>query len=305
MQSVFPILLIINFLTLIASCQPTQKDTVKVFILAGQSNMVGLGNNSALPSAWNWKEDFKKVWIYQGNPVVDGRANGGVGKWAVMQPGHGAGFASNGQQNYLSSRFGPELSFAQRLTELYPNEKIALIKYAQGGTSIDSMAAGQYGCWEPDYSVVNQYDNFLTTIKGALGSWDIDDDGKEDILVPAGIVWMQGESDAAFTEAIAGRYCSHLQRLMTLMRTHLQDDTLPIVIGKISDSYQDQGRPVWKHGELVQYAQEKYVMLDQHAEIVRNTASYNYLDPWHYDSMGYVDLGKAFAEAIYLLQKKR
>jgi len=193
MPFIFPILLIINCLALVASCQPVKKDTVKVFLLAGQSNMVGLGHNSSLPAAWNWREDLKNIWMYHGNPVIDGQAKGGLGKWEQLQPGHGAGFVSNGQQNYLSTSFGPELSFAQRLTELYPNEKIALIKYAQGGTSIDSMAAGQYGCWEPNYSVLNQYDNLLTTLKGALGSRDIDGDGKEEILMPAGIIWMQGE----------------------------------------------------------------------------------------------------------------
>jgi hypothetical protein len=58
------------------------------------------------------------------------------------------------------------------------------------------------------------------------------------------------------------------------------------------------------YGELVQYAQEKYVRTDRNAVIVRSTQDYNYSDPYHYDSNGYIDLGEKFADAIYLLNKK-
>ena len=115
---------------------------------------------------------------------------------------------------------------------------------------------------------------------------------------------MQGESDASFTEEIAHRYSDHLKRLMDLMRAALHRDDLPVVIGKISDSGDNEAGKVWKYGELVQYAQEKYARTDQNAAIVRSTQNYKYSDRWHYDSNGYIDLGKKFAEAIYLLNKK-
>lgn len=55
-------------------------------------------------------------------------------------------------------------------------------------------------------------------------------------------------------------------------------------------------------GELVQYAQEKFVRDDKNAAIVRSTQKYNYgNDPWHYDSAGYIDLGKNFAEEVFRL----
>lgn len=72
----------------------------------------------------------------------------------------------------------------QKLQVLYPNEKIALIKYSKVGSSIDSLAAGRFGSWESDYNGtngINQYDNFLATIKEALQTNDIDGDGKEDL----------------------------------------------------------------------------------------------------------------------------
>jgi hypothetical protein len=67
----------------------------------------------------------------------------------------------------------------------------------------------------------------------------IANDGEADTLIPAGIVWMQGESDAALNAEIAERYEANLKRLMDLIRAALRSDDLPVVIGRISDSGRD------------------------------------------------------------------
>jgi hypothetical protein len=267
--------------------------------------MVGYGKNAELPDDLN--KEFKDVWIFHGNPAPDESNSGGSGIWSRLRPGHGVGFSSNGKRNDLSERFGIELSFAKTLRELYPNQKIALIKYARGGTSIDSLAASHFGSWDPEYigkTGINQYDHFLTTLKQALNETDINGDGTKDHLLPMGIIWMQGESDGAYTEEIATKYYSNLKNLMKLIRENLQSNDLPIVLGKISDSWNDADGKVWDYGELVQYAQEKFARTDTHASVIRHTRYYSYSDPWHYDSKGYIDLGKRFAKAIYLLNIK-
>ena len=182
------------------------------------------------------------------------------------------GFTSDGESNHYSNRFGVELSFARRLQQLYPNRNIAIIKYSRGGTSIDQEAAGTYGCWEADFFKpeathpgINQYDHFLATVRGAFSARDIDGDGKDDALIPSGIVWMQGESDAEFTEAIANRYSANLKRLMDLIRRE----------------------------------QARYSASDSHARLVVSTDDYGYCDPWHYDSAGYLDLGVQFANTLH------
>ena len=114
----------------------TKKDTVRVYYLGGQSNMEGFGYAKELPEALRKKNN--KTLIYQGNPVGDNDPSGGLGKWSVLQPGHGTGFTSDGKSNTLSDRFGVELSFVQKLQEEYPNQKIAIIKYARNGSAIDS-----------------------------------------------------------------------------------------------------------------------------------------------------------------------
>lgn len=299
------IFLITVLLPLLAICQQMEKDTIRVFYLGGQSNMDGYGHNKELPNSL--KDDFKDVWIFHGNPAPDENPTGGSGEWDVLKPGHGVGFSGYQSKNKLSNRFGIELTFVKKLQKLYPNEKIAIIKYSRGGSSIDSLAAGKFGSWEPDYNGktgINQYDHFLKTIRSAMSVKDINEDGTEDYLLPMGIIWMQGESDSDKTEEIANKYYSHLKRLMDLIRASLHTDDLPVVIGKISDSHNDEDGKVWDFGELVQYAQEKYARTDKNAAIVRSTRNYNYSDRWHYDSNGYIDLGEKFAEAVFQLNQK-
>lgn len=282
-----------------------KKDSIKVFYLGGQSNMEGFGYVKNLPDSL--KKKSKDFYIYQGNPVVDNDKSGGLGKWDLLQPGHGTGFSSDGKTNLLSDRFGVELSLAQKLQELYPNQKLAFIKYARNGSSIDSIGTSGFGAWEPDFKGgkgMNQYDYFLKTVNAAMAVKDINADGVEDVLIPSGIIWMQGESDADKTEAIANQYYSNLKRLMELMRAAFRNNDLPIVIGKISDSGDDVDGKVWGFGELVQYGQEKFAATQSNVAIVRTTNSYKYSDKYHYDNYGFIDLGKQFAGKIFLLNEK-
>lgn len=299
-------MLLVFAVGLVSSSEASRdKETFRLFFLGGQSNMEGHGLNSDLPEAMAAASE--DVWIFHGNPTADDDRTGGLGKWDKLKPGNGAGFISDGVDNHHSQKFGVELSFGKKISELYPGEKIAIIKYARGGSSIDSQAAREFGSWEMDYldnSGINQFDHFLNTLQGASNTRDIDGDGIEDILAPNGIIWMQGESDATLTADIANRYNSNLKRLMDLIRAAFLDDDLAVVIGKISDSGDGENGKVWRYGELVQHAQEEYVRNDKKAAIVRDTMKYQYSDPYHYDSEGYLDLGTKFAEAIFLLNAR-
>jgi hypothetical protein len=296
--------LILLVMPLLLLAQP-KKDSIRVFYLGGQSNMEGFGYVKGLADSL---KKNKNVFIYQGNPVGDNDKTGGLGKWDLLQAGHGTGFSSDGKTNVLSDRFGVELSLAKRLQELYPNQKLAFIKYARNGSSIDSIGTAGFGAWEPDFKGgkgKNQYDYFLKTVNNAMAVKDINGDGVEDVLIPSGIIWMQGESDADKTEQIANQYYSNLKRLMDLMKAAFRDDDLPVVIGKISDSGDDTDGKVWGFGELVQYSQEKFAATEPNVAIVRTTNNYKYSDKYHYDNAGFIDLGKQFANAIFLLNNKK
>ncbi len=294
--------LLVACLIMMFSANPGIAKDYHVFFLGGQSNMDGYGYNKNLPD--HLKKPMPGVMIYHGNPKPDNDEAGGLGVWDILQPGHGASFSSDGKTNNLSNRFGLELSLAENLQKRLPDINIAFIKYSRGGTSIDIEAADHFGCWDPDFgdaAGINQYDYFLKTVRGAYSAGDIDGDGETDRLLPAGIFWMQGESDAAWGADVAFRYESNLKRLMDLIRAAFHQDDLPVIIGRISDSGQDEDGLVWTHGEVVRAAQAAFVDKDPAAALVTSTDNYNYSDKWHYDGAGYLDLGRAFAEAFYQL----
>lgn len=297
------IIFVAGFMLPLQSIGQQKIDTIKLFFLGGQSNMVGLGKNAELPK--DLSSEIDSVYIFHGNTAKDGKKNGGIGLWQILKAGHGRLFRSTEQENELSESFGPELSFGKTLKLLYPNEKIAIIKYAKGGSSLDrkSWLSMHMGTWDHEAKRkrgINQYTHFLRSVSQALAIKDIDKDGRLDYLEPSGIVWMQGETDA-FHNKPAQRYKNNLTELMQLIRVAFHNNAMPIVIGKISDSGQHRRGKVWKHGEVVMQAQEEFVAEDKNAILVESTSNYNYIDKYHYDSAGYIDLGKQFANAIYKL----
>lgn len=286
---------------MISGCHQTK--VYNVYYLGGQSNMDGYGFVKELPPELNKPVDG--VVIFHGNSAPDGVEPDGKGLWATLRPGHGSGFTSDRIVNNYSDRFGVELTFAIKMKELEPGSNIAIIKYSRNGSSIDSAAAGKFGCWEQNYTKgngINQYDHFLATIKNAYSFQDIDGDGYKDKLEPAGIVWMQGESDGTI-ESTALKYEENLTKLMGLIRIAFHDKKMPVAIGRISDSKKSPRGKVWEFGEIVRNAQADFVKKDGRAALVTSTDNYGYSDTWHYDSSGYIDLGNKFAEALFSISR--
>ena len=292
------ILLILIF---IISCQPMKEvDTWKVYYFGGQSNMDGYGHNSKLPDSL--KKVIPNSMIFNGKRDNQGLPKGGIGIWAPVEPGHGYLFKTNGISNNLSDLFGPELSFANRMKK--SDEKIAIIKYSFGGTSLYPGAG--YGDWKPDIMRRNHYDNALSTIKNAYEIKDINGDGRMDKLIPSGIIWMQGESDAEFSQESAHSYSENLKNLMALLRAALRNEKLPVVIGKINDSHMTpDGKPTQPFIEIVQSAQKEFTDSDECASYVTEIESYEFSnDAWHYDTDGFIRMGIAFAKAVKKLESE-
>ena len=193
------------------------------------------------------------------------------------------------------------------IKEIYPSRNFAFIKYSRGGTSIDheAPAAKTFGCWEPDWNGgkgegkgVNQYDHFLATVRNARATKDIDGDGRPDRLIPMGILGMQGESDATGSPEIAREYSENLARLMKLIRAAFGAERMPVVVGRITDW------DVWTHGGIVRAEQAIFVKQDDAAALVTSTDGYGKSDKWHYDTAGYLDLGRRFADALAEVEKE-
>lgn len=304
MKTVTKLLSLLGFTLLAAGSANADDPTVyKLYYLGGQSNMEGFGFSEELPEGAGTVS--RDVMIFTGQMAFDNETHGGVGIWEPLQPGHGTGFKTDGIENQLSDRFGPELLFGQTMAKHLPGTKIAIIKYALGGSGL-SEGVG-YGNWHPDFSDGdgnNQYDNFLKTLRNALKQSDIDGDGVADYLVPSGIVWMQGEADAYDSQAAADAYRANIERLMGLIRAALRVDDLPLVVGKITDSGMSDDGTVMDYIETVQRAQQDFVKNDVCATYVTATEDLGYLDDgWHYNADGFVRLGTAFAIAMNELEQ--
>ena len=305
MKNLILLLPVFALILLAPGCSSDKGTTYNLYYLGGQSNMDGYGLVKDLPE--ELQGSAGDVYIYHGNPARDDADIDGTGQWSILRPGHGAGFSFDSTGNRYSDRFGLELTFASEMKVLEPGTKIAIIKYSLGGTSIDAEAAGNFGSWDPGYlggEGINQYDHFLATVQNALSIKDIDGDGRSDRLVPSGILWMQGESDGSVSEEIALRYYDNLKELMELIRDALGGKEIPVVIGRISDSGNDPSGVVWDFGDIIRSTEERYAGEDTNAGIVTSTDNYGYSDPWHYDSEGYIDLGRQFALIADSLNRK-
>lgn len=288
---------------LLTGCSGNVKE-YHLYYLGGQSNMDGYGYVNDLPAEMN--APVPGVLIFHGNTANDNAEVDGRGSWQILQPGHGVGFRCDDDTTILSNRFGVELSFAHKMNQLAPENNIAIIKYSKGGTSIDSSAGISFGCWYPDYTKgngVNQLDHFLATVKKAFSYEDIDGDGKKDKLIPSGIIWMQGESDANIEFSVSS-YQKNLTDLMDEIRKAFMAPQMPVVIGRISESHLDSDSLVWTFGDRIRQIQADYVASDPNAALVTSTDNYKYSDPWHYDSHGFIDLGEQFALAMYQLETR-
>ncbi len=284
---------------------PTASSTdYRLYLLAGQSNMDGYGYVAELPAGLD--QPVARVMIFTGQTGLDDERQGGVGIWEPLRPGHGTGFQSDGKTNTLSDRFGPELSFGRTLAALAPGENIAIVKYSRGGSGLAADIG--YGSWDPDYTRnggINQYDHALATIRNALAWRDIDGDGVTDRLVPAGIVWMQGETDANASPDSAAGYRANLTRMMNLLRAALRVDDLPVVIGKITDSGMDADGAMMDYIATVHEAQREFAETDACAIWVTAIDELTHSDDaWHYDTAGYLRMGTEFAVAMTELERR-
>ena len=123
---------------------------MKVFLLGGQSNMVGCSPLKGVPDSL--KHDYENVMIYASGEIAPCYLE----SWGNLKSGMGT------NANY----FGPELTFGPAMAGYFPKENIVLIKCAWGGTNLWSQ-------WRPPGSggkVGDLYTNFVKSIRKGLDS---------------------------------------------------------------------------------------------------------------------------------------
>ena len=184
------------------------QEPVRVFIFAGQSNMVGSDSKV---------DDIKRFPPFVGleDPQPNVRFSYSIGRenkatsdgWVDLQP--------------VNNIVGPELSFARKVTKCV-DVPIAIIKCAAGGTHLG-------GDWNPDEpSGFNMYPRLMALIRSSLAAFD----KKQIPYRIEGVMWHQGENDM-FEEGYMKNYGVNLANLLAKWRRDLSVPDLKFYVGEL------------------------------------------------------------------------
>ena len=247
-------------------CVPDMEGSiVTVFVLAGQSNMVGGANPIDLPTTL--------LPFIETNPMVVIRQwlNGseyGNGQWNLLEPRGG-------------QSFGPEMMLGKVLSMAQPSRNIAFMKIAFNGSNLACA-------WNPNGCGLNLYDTMINLV----------DDWKDELEALGatvrfgGFVWVQGEGDCA-TQWSAISYADNLTSLIAGVRTATGDPRLPVVVAKVSPIA--SGYP---YVQIVHQGMDSVANEDADVATITCQAIEQKTDLIHYSASGMITLGAALGDTI-------
>lgn len=233
------------FVVLLATTVPTilnAGETVKVFLLAGQSNMQGHGTVAANPKANDGKGSLE--WLvknpdtaakYKHLQNADGewKARDDVQIWYLgrkgnLTPGYG----------YREGFIGPELGFGHVVGEAF-DEPVLLIKLAWGGKSLGKdfrppSSGGEVGPYYQE--LLKQTRQVLADAKTLFPQY------KDCRLELVGIGWHQGWNDRV-NQAFNDAYEENMANFIRDIRKDLKLPKLPVVIAETGMSGHTETHP--------------------------------------------------------------
>ena len=250
--------------------------TVRVFIFAGQSNMVGsdsrLKDVKRFPPFVGLDAPQEKVMFSYNLGREEKRTSNG---WVALQP--------------VDKVVGPELSFGRRVAEV-TKAPIAIIKCAAGGTHLG-------GDWNPDTPTgFALYPIALKLVRDSLA--ELDRKGIKYRL--EGFMWHQGENDM-FDKVFKPNYGANLRNFLASWRRDLNAPKLKFYIGELST------KTIWGMDNrdnmyAIRAGQKSVTESDPLAEYIPTShigieigggAGLHY----HYGTLGQLEHGANYAEA--------
>ncbi len=223
------------------------KGPVKVFILAGQSNMEGQAVADLDGKDYNEGKgtlnalihDPAKAALVQGLKDDQGRWTVRDDVWVRYQPEGqplrigplGLGFAVYSDKHH----FGPELQFGRVMGDSLENQ-VLLIKTAWGGKSLykDFRPPSSGGTVGPYYTkMIQQVRDGLAHLADDFPAYH--GEGYE----LAGLVWYQGWNDGVDPRKAIPEYEQNLVNLIKDVRADLKAPALPVVIGELTGPWVD------------------------------------------------------------------
>lgn len=234
-----------------------------IYILAGQSNMMGRGIMSLAPP--NYANQSRIFAYYHTAAGVDG--------W-------GAGADPLHHDDALAG-VGPGMAFADRLLTLLadPTREVGLVPAAVGGTSIAQ--------WGPTWATGSLYGKMLTLAVAASAAGPI-----------KGLIWYQGEADS---KTVAnGAWRKLVRELIAAVRDDLGLPSLPVIITKIGPDPRRADYPGWS-SMLVNQAQIAAIAPPHVAVVSATDLATNPGDPVHLNTASQVTLGHRYADAMFAM----
>lgn len=171
--------------------------TFRVFILMGQSNMNGSGRAEDLEAPYNQTHERIRVW-----------ANG---RWEYMVP---------------RNKFGPGVSMAHQLADLWPDDTIGIVKVSCGSTGISAFEKNwsfERAQRSKDGKKGSMYKDLMNAVAEA-----------KRISNPefCGFVWKQASGDGK--KGLAEEYSRNLKQLISDLSEDLGVSNIPTFIPSYS-----------------------------------------------------------------------
>ncbi|MEY3021785.1 MAG: hypothetical protein RIS86_983 [Planctomycetota bacterium] len=280
---------------------------VRVYLLAGQSNMEGHGvvdlddardynggrGNlveflaSDEGAAYRDLRGTDGAWVERDDVFVSYLTANGERKDGPLS----VGFAVHGGRHHI----GPELGIGRILGEAF-EEPVLLVKTAWGGKSLAKdfrppSAGGETG---PFYTqMLEEYREAVAAMAKRFPALA----GRTPQL--EGVIWFQGWNDACDREATAA-YADNLAHLIADLRAEFKDATLPVVVGETGNwdgaEFRDQQRAGCARAEVA--ANTRFVETRaflKPAEACPNTTHGHH---WYGSGGSYLQAGDAMGRAM-------
>ena len=239
-----------------------QADRIKVYVMAGQSNMSGSAELPWIPSELvGPHEDIQ--YSYKVNLGSD-QSNG----WGPLRLRNGI-------------KFGSEMSFGRSMADAMPDENIAVLKVTKDASLLRLD-------WRPPRPL---FHIFIDRVNSQLDL--LVDEGWEPEV--AGMVWVQGSGDSRRVD-VANKYGRWLPTFIEAVRTDINFtiEDMPFVLNRLHINADRPDEPK----KLVREAQLQAARADRRVKIVSIDDLRLKKDNVHFKAPTHVELGYRASYAI-------
>ncbi|MCH7228907.1 sialate O-acetylesterase [Haloferula sp. A504] len=266
-----------RFFSIIEKDSPVSAvETVRVFLVGGQSNADGRADPSALPtSPTDLQQPQDDIDFYY-------KVQNETAALTTLRPGLSE-----------TDGFGPSITFGRTLADQLGDgttTRVALIKYANGGTNLASdWVAGGDATTSGDGP---EYVTFQQTVTNGLAA--LATTYPDATIGIEGMIWLQGESDIQGGSSLWNAYETNLQNFLDDI-TATYGTTLPFVVIRLSD-----GQTALNATGLgvVRTAQETVADSDPLTDWVDTDGFGMKGDNLHFDAAGQQSIGSAAATTM-------